>query len=177
MRVSLTIFAILFAMALTPRCWAQEEHGEAREEALGEHHEEEQEHKNELSLILAGTYESEEAETFFTSGLEYARVLTPKFGISGAIEYLHDNGAWIVVAPFTYRATERLKLLAGPGMEVEARRTSAQENLLLVRLGLQYSFEIGERYSVTPALELDFVDEEDEWVEAVVFGVNLGIGF
>ncbi len=123
------------------------------------------EHRNELALIIAGTYE--EGETHFTTGLEFERRLSHRFGLGGAAEYLVD-GSWVFVFPVYFHPVGGFKALTGPGVE-----HTTEENSFLWRVGAAYSFEFAERYSVTPGLEVDFVGRE----EALVFGVNFGISF
>ncbi len=123
------------------------------------------EHRNELALIIAGTHE--EGDTNFTTGLEFERRLPHRLGVGAAIEYLVD-GTWLFVFPVYFHPVGGFKVFTGPGVERDDG-----ENSFLWRLGAAYSFEFAERYSVTPALEVDFVGRE----EALVFGVNFGISF
>jgi hypothetical protein len=170
-------------------------HPQEGELAEGESEEEgEVEHRNELALILAGTYESSEEENYFTIGAEYEYLFHPRVGISGTIEYISGPDAWILVFPVVFHPKGGLKILAGPGVELKPRRGSDEngesnddetegdedsgtDKLFLFRLGVAYSFEFGERYSITPALEFDFVNEEDEVAKALVYGVTFGISF
>lgn len=47
-----------------------------------------------------------------------------------------------------------------------------EDSEFLVRVGVLYDFEVG-GFTVAPALEVDFVDDE----EILVSGVNIGKGF
>ena len=99
----------------------------------------------------------------------------------GVIEYIAGADAWVLTFPVTFHPKGGLEILAGPGVELEPRRGGSDENgesedddetdgeeesgrdaLFLFRIGVAYSFEFGERYSITPGLELDFVNEEDD---------------
>jgi hypothetical protein len=142
---------------------------------------------NEIAAIVAGTWEHQEDETFFTLGLEYERRLTPRVGIVGELEFLFDADRWIVAAPVVFRPARGVKLFAGPGFERaeavaeegegEPLEESGRETRFLLRFGAGYAVEFRERYSVTPMLSIDFVRERSEWGRAVVFGATFGIAF
>lgn len=153
-------------------------------------------HRNELALVLASTHESEEDENLFTIGGEYERRFTSRVGLTAGFEHLSEVDGWVFVFPLTVRIAGGLKALAGPGFEHLSRRPtlgghevghsetseehpveSGADNLFLFRIGAQYAFEIGERFSVAPGIALDFIDEEHGVAKAVLYGVNLGIAF
>ncbi len=123
------------------------------------------EHRYELALIIAGTYEEE--ETHFTTGLEFGRRLPHRLGVGGAVEYLAD-GTWVLAFPVYFHPVGGFKVFTGPGVERDDG-----ENSFLWRVGAAYSFEFAERYSVTPGLQVDFVGRE----EVLVFGANFGVRF
>ena len=126
---------------------------------------EEEEHQNEVALIIAGTYEDE--ATVFTIGIEYERRFHQYLGFGGAIEYLVD-GRWLFVFPVAVHPIGGLKLLAGPGFEREDG-----ENSFIFRVGADYSFEFADRFSLTPGLDVDFIGRDG----ALVFGVDFGVSF
>jgi len=156
-------------------------------------------HANEVALILAGTYESEASETFFTIGAEYQRFFNSRIGAGVVVEHINDVNAWLLVGNLYYRPVGALKLFTGPGAELKPRRpevephgeaglsghsvaasdesSEREETLFLWRFGGGYTFKMGGRYSVTPAITLDLVREQGHWVEALVFGATLGVGF
>ena len=140
---------------------APQEGAEGQREEAGE----ETERRNELALIVAGTYEDEHNR--FTAGLEYSRRLHPYVGVAGVVEYLED-GTWVYVFPVLVYPVGGLKFVAGPGFEREEG-----ENSFLFRVGVGYGIEFAERFSLQPSLELDFIGRE----EALVYGVTLGVSF
>ncbi len=163
-----------------------------------EAHGEEHFHRNALGLVLGGTYESEEKDTFFTLGVEYERLFSPRFALVLGVEYISEVDAVVLVAPFVYRHGSGWRLLTGPGLELKTRRqeperehggepelaavledslTRKEENLFLWRFGVGYNFSIGEKYAIAPTVNLDFVREGGHWVEAVVFAVSVGFDF
>jgi hypothetical protein len=159
--------------------------------------------KNAAGLLLGGTWESAEDETYFTIGAEYARELSHRWSMSAVAEYLDDVNAWVFVFPANYllgpkhpHPERHFNFSFGPGWEHKSRRPHGghgdehghgagrseeidlgeEENLFLWRTGIKYTFHRG-RYEIVPALDLDLVRENGEWVEAIVFDVGIGFGF
>ncbi len=126
---------------------------------------EEIERRNELALIIAGTYEDEENR--FTTGFEYSRRLHQYVGVAGVVEYLED-GTWVYVFPILLYPVGGLKLVAGPGFEREEG-----ENSFLIRVGVGYGIEFTERFSLQPSLDVDFIGRD----AALVYGLTLGVSF
>jgi hypothetical protein len=147
---------------------------------------------------VGATYESEEEETYFTWGVEYERVFTPRFGMAFGVENITDIDAWVGNLCFVYRHDSGLRLLAGPGIEFKTRRPELelpehieselpgniterlpgrQENLFLWRFGVAYNAPLAGRWVAVPAFDLDFVREDGHWVWAVVFAVSIGFDF
>lgn len=61
-----------------------------------------------------------------------------------------------------------MKLLLASGFEWKPEHDAE----FLVRVGVMYDFEVG-RFTIAPAFNVDFVDDE----EILVYGVNIGKGF
>ena len=177
---------LLAGCLVTFPTWAQE-HGEHSSESHEEHF-----HRNELALVLASTYEAEQSKNIFTIGGEYERRFTPRFGVAVTLELLDSIDARVLVVPVTIRVVQGLKVVVGPGWERLSRRHSSAgnedpheeshesekaENLFLFRFGAHYAFEFGGRYSITPGIDLDLINEEHGVAKAVVSGVNFGIAF
>ena len=79
----------------------------------------EDEKLNELALVLAATYEDEEAS--FTLGIEYERDLGEFLAVMGVVEYVPDSESreLVFVVPFVLKPAGGLKLLAGPWIRPE----------------------------------------------------------
>lgn len=152
----LSVAAPSIAQALPQQHETTEEHEEHGEHAG---------HLNEVALLLGGTYLDHEHH--FTSGFEYVRRLHPYVGVGGAVEYL-DGGTWVYVFPVMVYPVAGLKVMAGPGFE-----RHHGDNKFLFRVGVGYAFELSERLSLQPALDVDFIGRE----RALVYGVVLGFGF
>ena len=174
-------FLLAGYLAASPS-WAQE-----HSQHVSESHE--HFHRNELALVLASTYEAEKGKNFFTIGGEYERRLTSRFGISATVEHLSDVDAWVFVFPVTIRLVRGLKFMIGPGFEHLSRRASLEghedphesspesspaeegaDKLFLFRFGVHYGFEFGGRYSITPGVDLDLINEEHGLAKAIVYG-------
>lgn len=149
-------------------------------------------HRNEAVFLLGATYETEAGENLFTVGGEYARKLTPRVGVSAAFEHLSQLGAWVFVFPVGFRVYEGWTVAVAPGFEHTSRRggdggESAHEepapddngadNLFLFRVGVSYTIEVGERYSIIPGVAYDWVNEEHGTAGAWVYGAKFAIGF
>lgn len=148
-----------------------------REEVHGEepHDGEAHEHRNHIGLFVGVT--DEEAETAFTLGVDYERRFSRWFGIGILVEsILGDARELIVGVPVFLHATERLKFLAAAGYEslgpFEDEEGHHGDRETVVRLGVEYAFHVG-KYSLSPALNVDFVEGE----ELLVAGVTIGRGF
>lgn len=74
-----------------------------------------------------------------------------------------DHDFWVFAVPFAYH-TGAWKWYVAPGME----NKDDHKNEFLVRIGLEYAFEVGE-YELSPQVDVDFVDGEQEYVIGVVF--------
>jgi hypothetical protein len=152
----------------------------------------EAEHRNEVAAVFAGTWDSEEERTFFTLGVEYERRIGAGVGLGAEVEHLFEAGRWIVAAPLSIHFPRGFKIYTGPGVERseeeeeggdEAEGAEAggsdegAESHLLWRTGIGQTFEIAERWSVTPTLALDVIRESGAWVHGIVFGLSVGVGF
>lgn len=136
--------------------------------------EEEIERRNEIAVILAGTYEGDEEKSFFTIDGAYQRRLTPLIGVGGVAELVVEGEAreHIAVFPVFFHPLGGLELFTGPGWE---RKDGGYE--FLYRGGTAYNFEFGERYSLSPFVEFDFINSDQGTSHAIVYGVDFGIGF
>jgi len=193
-RIETCTTALLMATWLTALPAGAQDPAAPHEPAAHEAHGEELHHHNALGIVIGGTYESEEKDTFLTLGAEYERLFNRRFGVVLGVEYISEVDAWVLVTPFVYRHGSGLRLLTGPGLELKTRRRGGEhgrepsgglenrlppreENLFLWRFGVGYNFEVGERYSIAPAVDFDYVREDGHWVEAIVFAVTVGFDF
>ena len=184
--------ALLLALGSLPAASASQEHTTGAHEGAEEAHEGEEHHTNRLAVFLGGTHA--EDETQGTIGLEYERHLAGPVGLALAFEYAGGDfreyilGAGVQINPvggliFTLGAgLERRPVEEEhgeePGTDPEVEVASnevdgGKESLFVFRLGVAYEIELGDRWSLAPQFNLDFVD--GEVVE--VFGVSVGFGF
>jgi hypothetical protein len=180
--------AATLALTLATCLEAQEGYGGEASHGAGHGH---HFYRNEIGISLNDTYEDSASEHFFTLGAEWQYRFNELIGIAPAVEYVSDLDAWISIVPLTYHMGA-WKLLAGPGWEHVARREversghqeiappvikEQNENLFLFRVGVSYSFHLGGNFLLSPSLAFDWVEEEDDWEWAAVFGFTLGYGF
>ncbi len=175
------IFLLVAAAAVA----SDEHHGsaEAAEHNASGHHE----YKNEFALFLGGTDEKGHA-TESTFALEYQRELAAGWALGGIIEHAGgDLRNTIFVVPVYWKPVAGLLLLAGPGVEYHEGREGGEhfasdksevksdenEIYFLFRVGTGYSFHVGERYSIVPNVNVDFVNSE----EVLAYGVSFGVMF
>jgi hypothetical protein len=153
----------------------------------------EAETRNEIALIVAGTYEdlgSEDAENYFTIGAKYQREISSLIAVAGVFEYLNTKPAAVLVFPVHFRPWKGLDIFAGPGVEFsdeeeddedgedhdagdEGGNSGDWDATFLIRVGVGYAIEFGERYSLSPSVALDFIGRE----QALVYGADFSIKF
>jgi len=172
---------LLTAMAAVAN---DEHHGSA--EATGHEASAHHEFENEIALFIGGTDEKGHA-TESTYALEYVYELAPGWAIGGTFEYVGGElRNTILAVPVYWKPVGGLFLLAGPGVEYHEGRGREEhfaakseasfdknETYFLFRVGAGYAFHVGERYSISPNVNLDFVNHE----EVLVFGVSFGVMF
>jgi len=180
------VAALLSLGSFGARAMAQE-HGEDHHPEAGvAEHAEHEFHRHHLSVFLGVTDGEVEVEAeagvesgggevivedqqAFTVGLDYEYRLNRRWGVGALADWAgKDFRSWVVGIPVVLHPTGGLKLLVAPGFE----KNNEHDAELLVRLGAMYDFEVG-RFTIAPALNIDFVDDE----EVLVYGVNIGRGF
>ena len=170
---SLWMFTALAALTLFTGmdAVAQEEDAEAEEHG----------HDNVVALFLGGAThlgsDDDPNETGFSLGVEYERRLTSRLKLGLLAEYaLTDTERnYIAALPLFAHLTERLVLVAAPGIEwaVEDEGTETHEEAdLLMRFGTIYEVEIN-NWVFAPQVHGDLVS--GHWT--LVYGLGLGIGF
>lgn len=168
---------------------AEEDHPESGEHSNAAEHHGEQAHqfKNAFALFLGATNEHGHG-TEPTWGIEYARVLSPHWGVGGLIDYAGGQQRNTVIAPMVVWkpfAGVGFVLLAAPGVEYHNGRGAGEHHLLkagatavdedetyfVLRLGTAYYFHVGSRFGIGPTVNLDLVDGHEVWVYGVSFEV------
>ena len=150
-----------------------QEHGAAGEPAAHE------EHRNQVGVFVGAASHLHQKETGIAVGLEYARHLAPRIGVSVFAEYASSKleRDFIVGVPLEVQPIGRLALWAGPGVEfvtVEDEVTGEEENEteFLLRLGTGYVFPLG-RLTVRPSFNADYAG--GHWT--LVYGAALALPF
>jgi len=139
----------------------------------------EHETRHVISLFLGATDESD-FDPEFTSGLEYAYRVTPRWGVGGLVEHVGGdarNTVWGV--PFSWFPHGGWVFLAGPGVEIYSGSATVPpgqdegETNFLFKIGAAYEFEFGRSFLLAPTVNVDFVDGE----HTPVYGVHFGFRF
>jgi len=185
-RLLAPVFALSVAAVLLTSDLALAHEGPEGEEG-------EAETRNEIALIVAGTYEdlgSEDTENFFTIGAKYQREISSLIAVAGVFEYLNTKPAAVLVFPVHFRAWKGLDIFAGPGVEFSDEEEDDEDEedhddgdeggdsgdwdaTFLIRVGVGYAIEFGERYSLSPSLALDFIGRDG----ALIYGADFSIKF
>lgn len=165
--------ALLLILLLPLQCaLAAEEtgsdHGSVSHTGAEEAHEHDY-HPNVVGVFVGMTSE-ERRERALTFGIEYERRLSSSAGLGLILEHaVGDLNFTIAAVPFAYH-TGHWKFYAAPGVEFT---DDHYETEFLMRLGVEYGFEIGSNFELSPQVDVDFVDGE----VVTVIGVTLGYGF
>jgi hypothetical protein len=145
-----------------------------------ESEDEEEERLNAVELFLGGVTETSESATGFGAGLGYVRRLSSLWGlgVAGELSTTDVERAWLLNVPIYFYPAGGLGIKVGPVIEgskekPEEGEESETETELGVRFGAAWEFEVGERFTVSPEVNLDLVDGSTTWV----YGLTFGLGF
>ena len=140
----------------------------------------EEEHRNAVELFLGGVTETDESATGFGVGLGYVRHLSTMWslGVAGELSTSEVSRDWLITIPVYFKPTGGLVLWTGPVIEgsdeaPEDGGDSERATNLGVRFGTAWEFEVGERFTLSPEVNLDLVDGSSTWV----YGLSVGVGF
>ena len=120
--------------------------------------------KNQISLFLGAT--SNIDATAFTIGLDYQYRINRLFGVGALVDHAMGDIQSTLLAPALYLHVWHLEFTVAPAAEFSKDETTA-----VLRVGVEYGFEIS-RFSVSPAL---FFDTERNEEPSLVYGVSFGI--
>ena len=127
----------------------------------------------EQSLALFIGITDDRGDDVFSLGLDYEYKFSEVFGIGGLLDHAGgDVRTWVVGVPIFAHPVGGLVVLLAPGIEHQ----DDGDNEALIRLGAGWDFELGERFVVTPVVNVDFVDGDKVYVYGVEFGYKLGGG-
>ncbi len=116
--------------------------------------------RNSIALFVGATAESEE-ETAFTIGLDYERRLGGPFGVGVLADKPFGAArSFLILGGFFWHPIRPVRLDLAPGLEI----IQDEDDAFVLRLGADYDFELTERWSVAPNLNVDFVSGRTVWV-------------
>ncbi len=157
-----------------------EQHGETLHDHEGGHHF----HKHDVALFL-GVTDEEGHTSEFTMGLEYEYRINRHWGVGGLVDYVGELRNLVTAVPVFWHPGGEWKLIVAPGIERHRGGRNEASDLdehphpdvdsthFLLRLGVGYDIAIGDRFGITPAIDLDLVGGEQVWV----FGLNFAVKF
>ena len=114
-----------------------------------------------------------------TVGIDYFYHFHPRWGAGFMSAYEIDHyvvtddqveveNAVILTLVGMYSATRHLDFFLGGGVELEQN-----DNLAVLRLGTQYSIDVGKHWALVPKLHFDFKENYNTWSFAVSFARRL----
>jgi hypothetical protein len=169
-----TKHAVIFGLALLVLSWV------AAPLMAQESTEAEQEHRNAVELFIGGVTETDESATGLGVGLGYVRHLSTMWGLGVSAELSSTDVSrdWVVIIPVYLYPTGGLVLWTGPAIEgskdmSEGGGDNERSTNLGVRFGTAWEFEVGERFTLSPEVNLDLIDGSVTWVYGLSFGVGL----
>lgn len=187
------LVALLCSAATVHRLQAQEPEG-----SEGEANAEEEYHANHIALFLGSSTTTEEvpegsSATSFTLGADYERRLSGLIGLGLLVDFAIGDfeRTALLGVPLFVHPVGGLRLVAAPAVEFASEAESespdmngeaAQEESseresetgFAFRLGVGYEFELGERWSLAPEFNTDFISGKSA---TLVYGLSLGLGF
>ena len=110
------------------------------------------------------------SETGAAIGLDYEHTFAPRWGVGGVVEFVtfNNNHRDLAVAlPISYHAFKRIKIAAGPGLEIASGHAE-----LMLRVSASYTIELG-NWTLSPEIAGDVTRES----VVVTYGLSLGRGF
>lgn len=132
----------------------------------GQEEKEEKERKNEVSLFLGATSNTD--ATAFTIGLDYQYRISRVFGVGAILDHAAGEINSTLVAPALFLHVKQLSFTIAPAAEFSDDGTA-----FVIRVGAEYEFEIS-RFSISPAI---FFDTERSGKPSLVYGVGFGFEF
>ncbi len=139
----------------------------ASEEAEGGAHETEEHHRHKIELGIANTH-TQHGDNAFTLAASYNYRFSEIASVGILGEHAFDPlNIWVVGIPLKLYPGHGWVLTAMPGAEIHNGHEEP-----LFRVGVGYEFEM-DGFSITPEFNVDWVDNEVEYV----IGVSFGFGF
>lgn len=136
-------------------------------------HEEHHYHRHHVGVFLGGATrfaDGSKTETGAALGLDYEYRFSKRWGIGGVAEAVvfsdeHRDGAFAV--PVYFHPTQRLKLSAGPGFEIEDGHAE-----FMARFSVTYDIPVW-KLILSPEVSLDVLDRK----QVLLYGLTIGAGF
>ena len=154
----ISLIMALFVLIVPVKASAEESANGGKEKGM--------ENRHAMELFIGNTHD--DGEDGATIGLSYEYRLNQLFGIGGLAEYAGmDIREGAVLVPIFWHPYKEWRFVGAPGMEFDKDEDDVS---FIFRVGTAYEFEIHERWSMTPEVNVDFVDRSPVFVYGLSFG-------
>ena len=154
----ISLIMVLFVLIVPVKASAEESANGGKEKGM--------ENRHAMELFIGNTHD--DGEDGATIGLSYEYRLNQLFGIGGLAEYAGmENREWVALVPIFWHPYKEWRFVGAPGMEFDKDEDDVS---FIFRVGTAYEFEIHERWSMTPEVNVDFVDRSPVFVYGFSFG-------
>lgn len=141
-------------------------------------------HRNHMGAFLGVSthLDTDDKEAVPTLGVDYVRVLNPRFGVGGYVEMLSTSSERniILLAGATFYPKPLVALSAGPGVELVDKEVEEEgvirtesEEAFVFRIGAAWGFRIAPQSALAPTVFADVT--KDRWT--VVYGVTWAVAY
>jgi hypothetical protein len=148
-----------------------------------------QAHKHHFGFFLGGTYGEVEShgeshrsgeetdaahkEHDLTYGFDYQYIVNRYIGVGAIFDHAFRDFRTTVVAPGVFvKPVGGFQVLLAPGAEFHGDTAE-----FVFRLGFYYDFPLGSRFTISPTLAVDFLEDKHVWVYGGTFGVGFQEGW
>ena len=131
-------------------------------------------HRHHAALFIGNT-QNDGSEHGLSVGMEYEYRINQWLGLGGLVEYAAGDFEHLLIAvPLFIHPYEDWLFMVAAGTEIhKGEEENKGKRNWLIRTGVGYQFQFGEKYSITPAFHVDFSEHETLFI----YGVYIGLGF
>jgi len=127
-----------------------------------------------VGLFLGGTtkFKDGSEETSFTLAGEYEYIGQNwgPWGVAGVVEIIFAHDLEYIIMPMAYyHPIDEAFIRAGVGLEVGSKNEEGRDAHLILRVGVGYSFEVGEGILLVPSFDIDGIRSDP----AMAYGLVL----
>ena len=164
-RWDLLLPAIVLLIMMAPGTAPAEEAHEGAAHSFHRHH----------AALFIGNTQNDGSEHGLSVGMEYEYRINQWLGLGGLVEYAAGDFEHLLIAvPLFIHPYEDWLFMVAAGTEIHKEdEENKRKRDWLIRTGVGYQFQFGEKYSITPAFYVDFSEHETLFI----YGLYIGLGF